>query len=312
MMQFEDLGFCKKGEGPDFVRSHTLHQRRHRFPHNTSGGQLSVGQAGAAGGLLGLVEAMRQLIGAAARHAGAAMRADCLVSGFGMINYDRGLSSGAAILARAYSDRTAVRPKRKNPLQRTRQPLSPQGVRSRTAHGLTAAAAEGRFALQVCDDCNDRGLSAARLPVRRACRRGCRSGTSTRRHAGRRNHGADFDRSVFSRAHAVAGRHREARCRAARCRASARRCAARASRVRLDLKLDKSGSAVVMALPEKDTPNMADDPHLREMTCDPKFRRVLITDGRTRSARRWPRPSPRPGRRSSSSASPIPGSRFRA
>jgi NAD(P)-dependent dehydrogenase (short-subunit alcohol dehydrogenase family) len=36
-----------------------------------------------------------------------------------------------------------------------------------------------------------------------------------------------------------------------------------------------------MALPEKDTKNMADDPHLREMTCDPKFRRVLITDGRT-------------------------------
>jgi uncharacterized OB-fold protein len=46
-----------------------------------------------------------------------------------------------------------TRPKRKNPLKRTRLPLSPQGVRSRTAHGLTAAAAEGRFALQVCDDC---------------------------------------------------------------------------------------------------------------------------------------------------------------
>jgi NAD(P)-dependent dehydrogenase (short-subunit alcohol dehydrogenase family) len=52
-------------------------------------------------------------------------------------------------------------------------------------------------------------------------------------------------------------------------------------RVRLELKLDKSGSAVALALPEKDTPNMADDPHLREMTCDPKFRRVLITDGRS-------------------------------
>jgi NAD(P)-dependent dehydrogenase (short-subunit alcohol dehydrogenase family) len=52
-------------------------------------------------------------------------------------------------------------------------------------------------------------------------------------------------------------------------------------RVRLELKLDKSGAAVAMALPEKDTENMADDPHLREMTCDPKFRRVLITDGRT-------------------------------
>src|SRR4029453_11911792 len=29
------------------------------------------------------------------------------------------------------------------------------------------------------------------------------------------------------------------------------------------------------------TPNMADDPQWRELTCDPKFRRVLITDGRT-------------------------------
>ena len=23
-MQFEDLGFCKKGEGPDFIRGHTF------------------------------------------------------------------------------------------------------------------------------------------------------------------------------------------------------------------------------------------------------------------------------------------------
>src|SRR4029077_17037330 len=53
-------------------------------------------------------------------------------------------------------------------------------------------------------------------------------------------------------------------------------------RVRLELKLDKSGSAVVMALPEKDTENMADDPHLREMTCDPKFPRVLMREGHTR------------------------------
>jgi NAD(P)-dependent dehydrogenase (short-subunit alcohol dehydrogenase family) len=38
---------------------------------------------------------------------------------------------------------------------------------------------------------------------------------------------------------------------------------------------------VMIAIPEKDTEHMADDPQLREMTCDPKFRRVLITDGRT-------------------------------
>jgi acetyl-CoA acetyltransferase len=99
MMQFEDLGFCRKGEGPDFVRSHKLTVDG-TFPHNTSGGQLSVGQAGAAGGYLGLVEAMRQLAGTTL---GAAV-ADAeiaAVSGFGMINYDRGLSSCAAILARA-------------------------------------------------------------------------------------------------------------------------------------------------------------------------------------------------------------------
>src|SRR5438132_6348845 len=99
MMQFEGLGFCAKGAGPDFVRSHTL-TNDGTFPHNTSGGQLSVGQAGAAGGFLGLVEAMRQLtsqpLGSQVPNANA-----CLVSGFGMINYDRGLSSCAAVLARA-------------------------------------------------------------------------------------------------------------------------------------------------------------------------------------------------------------------
>ena len=36
MMQFEDLGFCAKGEGPEFVRQHTL-EVNGSFPHNTSG-----------------------------------------------------------------------------------------------------------------------------------------------------------------------------------------------------------------------------------------------------------------------------------
>ena len=49
----------------------------------------------------------------------------------------------------------------------------------------------------------------------------------------------------------------------------------------MELKLDRSGAPVMIALPEQDTPTMADDPQLREMTCDPKFRRVLITDGRS-------------------------------
>jgi acetyl-CoA acetyltransferase len=99
MLQIEDLGFCAKGEASAFVRDHTLTVDGD-FPHNTSGGQLSVGQAGAAGGYLGLVEAIRQLTG----EAGATAVADArigLVSGFGMINYDRGLASCAVLLARA-------------------------------------------------------------------------------------------------------------------------------------------------------------------------------------------------------------------
>ena len=99
MMQLEDLGFCKKGEGPSFVRSQTF-TTSGTFPHNTSGGQLSVGQAGAGGGFLGLVEAIRQLIGEPIGAKVADARSG-LVSGFGMINYDRGLSSCAAVFARA-------------------------------------------------------------------------------------------------------------------------------------------------------------------------------------------------------------------
>jgi len=99
MMQFEDLGFCQKGEGPEFVRSHTL-TNDGSFPHNTSGGQLSAGQAGAAGGYLGLVEAIRQLTGQPLGGAVPDARL-AVVSGFGMINFDRGLASGAAALARA-------------------------------------------------------------------------------------------------------------------------------------------------------------------------------------------------------------------
>jgi acetyl-CoA acetyltransferase len=99
LMQLEDLGFCGKGEGPVFVRNHTF-THDGSFPLNTSGGQLSVGQAGAAGGFLGMVEAIRQLTGESGERSVMGAKLG-LVSGFGMINYDRGLGSGAAILQKA-------------------------------------------------------------------------------------------------------------------------------------------------------------------------------------------------------------------
>tara|TARA_B100000745_G_C20117991_1_gene382743 strand:+ start:152 stop:1336 length:1185 start_codon:yes stop_codon:yes gene_type:complete len=98
-MQIEDLGFCGKGQAAAFVRDHDL-TTEGDFPVNTSGGQLSVGQAGAAGGSLGLVEAIRQLtdqsLGGVVKNAHIG-----LASCFGMINYDRGLCTSAAILARS-------------------------------------------------------------------------------------------------------------------------------------------------------------------------------------------------------------------
>jgi NAD(P)-dependent dehydrogenase (short-subunit alcohol dehydrogenase family)/uncharacterized OB-fold protein len=171
------------------------------------------------------------------------------------------------------------RPRRKNPLEKTRLPLIPAGLRSRTAHGLTAAAAEGRFALQVCSDCGlviypprdaCPGCLSARLPYQEVNAGGMLMVETTIRSA------ADgyFRERVPWRVGTVkldAGPilvvhlHRDV---------------AEGGRVRLALKLDKSGAAVAIALPETETPNMQDDPHLREMTCDPKLRRVLITDGR--------------------------------
>jgi acetyl-CoA acetyltransferase len=99
VLQFEGLGFCGEGEGPDFVRANSFDVGG-SFPFNTSGGQLSVGQAGAAGGHLGITEAIRQLTGAPLGAQVPDARLG-VVSGFGMINYDRGVCSGAIVLAAA-------------------------------------------------------------------------------------------------------------------------------------------------------------------------------------------------------------------
>ncbi len=99
MLQFEDLGFCDKGGGPQFVRTHTL-THDGDFPNNTSGGQLSCGQPGAAGGFMGMTEAIRQLTGTA----GARSVPDAklgMVTGFGMVTYDRCLCTGAILLGAA-------------------------------------------------------------------------------------------------------------------------------------------------------------------------------------------------------------------
>lgn len=98
-IQIEDLGFCEKGGAPEFIRRNTF-TTEGSFPLNTSGGQLSVGQAGCAAGFLGLVETIRQLTGQNLSRPVPEARFG-LALGYGMITYDRGLCSAAAILGRA-------------------------------------------------------------------------------------------------------------------------------------------------------------------------------------------------------------------
>jgi acetyl-CoA acetyltransferase len=64
LLTLEDMGFCAKGEGGHFVQERDLSWQGD-FPCNTNGGQLSFGQAGIAGGMCHVVEAIRQFTGRA-------------------------------------------------------------------------------------------------------------------------------------------------------------------------------------------------------------------------------------------------------
>ncbi|ANY17463.1 SDR family NAD(P)-dependent oxidoreductase [Bordetella pseudohinzii] len=171
-------------------------------------------------------------------------------------------------------------PPRKNPIARTRRPTLPPGARSRGALGLTAAAALGRFRLQACAACG-----AVQYPPREVCGSclhhelpwrdtdpaGVLLATTVLHHS---NDLYFRERlpwrvgTVRMQAGPVVVAHLHQDC-------------AEGQPVRLALKLDRAGQAVMIALPAKDTPNMQDDKTLRETACDPKFRRALVTDGKS-------------------------------
>ena len=174
-----------------------------------------------------------------------------------------------------------MRPARKNPILRTPQMNLPPSARSRVALGLTAAAAEGRFELQVCQDC-----LSVQYPPREACvhcvsprlKWRAQSGLGQLLASTTLHHSNDlFFRerlpwrlgmvaldagpSVMVHLHSEVG---EA-----------------PSRLRVGARLDRAGQAVLIGFPEKESEHMADDKMLREMGSDPKFRKALVTDGKT-------------------------------
>lgn len=95
-IQMEDLGFCEKGAiGALLERRDLTHVGD--LPVNTGGGQLGCGQAGGAGGMIGITEAICQLFGeGGARQVPQARRG--IVSGYGMVSYGHGLSATALAL----------------------------------------------------------------------------------------------------------------------------------------------------------------------------------------------------------------------
>ncbi|RYG87214.1 MAG: thiolase family protein, partial [Alphaproteobacteria bacterium] len=62
LLQLEDLGFCKAGEGGPFVANGGIGLGG-RLPVNTHGGLLSHGHPGRPGGIFHIIEAVRQLRG---------------------------------------------------------------------------------------------------------------------------------------------------------------------------------------------------------------------------------------------------------
>jgi len=67
VMQIEDLGFCKKGEGGKFVADGNLISGTGKLPFNTDGGGLCNNHPANRGGMTKIIEAVRQLRGEAHR-----------------------------------------------------------------------------------------------------------------------------------------------------------------------------------------------------------------------------------------------------
>ncbi len=174
-----------------------------------------------------------------------------------------------------------MKPKRKNPVLRTRQMNLPPWARGRVALGITAAAAEGRFELQVCDACG-----TTQYPPRSACVQCLSSQMSWREQSGEGELLSDttlhHSNDLFFRERLpwrlgfvrldtgptmMVHLHGEV--------------GPAPRRVRVGARLDRAGQAVLIGFPMEGSAHMADDKMLREMTSDPKFRKALVTDGKS-------------------------------
>lgn len=187
-------------------------------------------------------------------------------------------------MSRMRQDANVAEPRplrRKNPVLRTRRPTLPPSARSRIALGLTAAAARGRLELQVCQDC-----AAVQYPAREACRACLSDRLVWRLQSGRGELSAE---TVLHAAQELFFRERLPwRIGLVHLDAGAdviaylhEKVSAAPCRVRVEAALDRAGQAVLVAVPDQGRSDLSDDAKLREMTCDPRGRKVLVTDGKS-------------------------------
>ncbi|MGP1255783.1 MAG: SDR family oxidoreductase [Kiloniellales bacterium] len=171
-------------------------------------------------------------------------------------------------------------PPKKDPRRKTHEALVPPPGRSRAALAMSASAARSVLTLQRCRDCG-----RVQYPARDACG-SCLSvdlawvpvppdgeliaettvRTSTEPYFRERTPWRVGTVSLAAGPTVLAYLHGEV--------------GTAPAAVQVFPYLDRSGNAVLMALPVEGSPAMNEDRQLRELTADPKYRRVLITDGR--------------------------------
>jgi NAD(P)-dependent dehydrogenase (short-subunit alcohol dehydrogenase family)/uncharacterized OB-fold protein len=172
-------------------------------------------------------------------------------------------------------------PKKKNPVLRTRLPTLPPAARSRVALGLTAAAALGRFELQQCVQCG-----SVQYPPREACQRCLAVKLPWRPQA---QEGELLAATVLHHSNDLFFRERlpwrlglvKLACGPTVVVHLHADVPPAPAKLRVAARLDRAGQAVLVGFPDKENVNMAEDRQLREFTCDPKHRKVLVTDGKS-------------------------------
>ena len=161
----------------------------------------------------------------------------------------------------------------------------PPASRSRVALGLTAAAAVGRFELQTCLSCG-----AVQYPPREACHRCLSVRLEWRAQSDR---GTLLAQTTLFHSNEPFFQQRlpwsiglvRLECGPSVVAHLHSRVTSAGMPVRVRLQLDRAGCAVLVAFPCEEVIDLAADRQLSQLSCDPRSRKVLVTDAASETGR---------------------------